>query len=193
MLSEIMGNCPQVKVVDYLLAHPFNSYTKQQIAVGSNISRSTLDKFINNLIDSEFIIKDNSNKYSLNAKSNIVKMLDNVQNELSIREMEKQAETFDEDIIEYTDEEIDKMFQTDVPDIDLDEVEKEIEENEKISINKKEYEHLKKIKTNNISEKHATYATTTNERNNQNKYNRTRNLFNNRVSYFMKGGVANGR
>jgi len=55
MVREIFGDCPQVKVVDYLLAHPFGPYTKQQIAVGARISRATLDKFIKSLVDLEFL------------------------------------------------------------------------------------------------------------------------------------------
>ena len=47
MLVEIFGNYPQIKVLDYLLMNPFGKYTKQQIAVGSEISRITLNTFIN--------------------------------------------------------------------------------------------------------------------------------------------------
>ena len=143
MLKYIFGSCPQVKVIDYLLAHPFDDYTKQQIAVGSEISRSTLDNFINDLLKNELIILNNDHKYELNRKSSIVKMIDNVQNEMANDEMDKQVETFDEDIINYSDEEIDNMFETDVPDIDLDEAEREIEE--KILITEKGHDFHKLI------------------------------------------------
>jgi len=147
MLNELFGNCPQVKVIDYLLAHPFDDYTKQQIAVGSGISRSTLDKFIKDLIDLGFLRVNQNVRYEINKKLNLVKLLDRVQNELAVIEMNKQAETFDEDVIEYSDEEIDNMFETDVPDIDLDEAEREIEE--EVLINKNEYDLLKRFKTSN--------------------------------------------
>ena len=157
MLYEIFGSNPQVKVVDYLLSHPFHSYTKQQIAVGSEISRSTLNKFINNLLELKILIRTQDGKYALNHKSEIVKMLDGIQHKLSMEEMEKRAKLDNEPVVSYTDEEIDKMFETDVPDISLDEVEKEIElkenmekrrniENDMITINKKEYEDLLKSK-----------------------------------------------
>lgn len=152
MLYEIFGSSPQVKVIDYLLSHPFHSYTKQQIAVGSDISRSTLNKFINNLLELKIIIRTQEGKYALNHKKEIVKMLDGIQHRLAMDEMEKQAKLDNEPVVKYTDEEIDNMFETDVPDISLDEVELEIELKEMeeaknnspdmITINKKEYEEL---------------------------------------------------
>ena len=142
MVNKLLGNSPQVKVIDYLLAHPFGPYTKQQIAVGAGISRATLDKFIHNLIDLKFLKINQKNKYELNTKSNVVKLLDKVQHELAIREIVKQAETFDEKIISYCDEEIDNMFEINVSNIDLDEEEQEIIANEEIYVNKKEYDFL---------------------------------------------------
>lgn len=127
MLAEIFGNYPKVKVIDYLLAHPFYSYNKQQIAVGSEISRITLNKFIDDLIRQELIIKEGS-QYRINSKSEIVQLLDKIQNELAMKEMKEQAKIFDEKIINYTDEKIDNMFPTDIPDIDLNEAEREIED-----------------------------------------------------------------
>ena len=52
----------------------FSEHTKQQIAVGSEISRSTLNNFIDDLVDIEIITFKNS-KFSLNPKSKIVKGL----------------------------------------------------------------------------------------------------------------------
>ena len=49
MLNEIFGDCPQIKVVDYLLMNPFAELSKLQIAVGAGISRITLNKFIDDL------------------------------------------------------------------------------------------------------------------------------------------------
>lgn len=141
MLNDVLGNCPQVKTLDYLLAHPFDSYTKQQIAIGAEISRSTLNNFIDELINYNLLIKNEEGKFRLNNKSNIIKELDNIQYQLSLKEFAKQTETFNEEnIIEYSDEEIDKMFPTDIPDINLDEAEKEIEKEEEILVNRLDYE-----------------------------------------------------
>lgn len=160
MLYEIFGLTPQVKVIDYLLSHPFHSYTKQQIAIGSEISRSTLNKFINNLLELKIIIRTQEGKYAVNHKAEIVKMLDGIQHRLSVEEFEKQTQIDNEAIVKYTDEEIDKMFETDMPDISLDEVEREIElkeiieeenknknaKNDIITIDKREYEDLLRSK-----------------------------------------------
>ena len=53
MLNEIFGDYPQIKVIDYLLMNPFAELSKLQIAVGSEISRITLNKFIDNLLENE--------------------------------------------------------------------------------------------------------------------------------------------
>jgi len=151
MVSELLGSSPQVKVIDYLLAHPFGPYTKQQIAVGAGISRATLDKFIQNLINLEFLKVNQKNKYELNTKSKLVKLLDKVQHELAMKEMIKQAEIFDEEIISYSDEEIDSMFEIDVPDIDLNKEEEKIIETEEILVNKKEYDFLLDFYQDNTS------------------------------------------
>ena len=82
MLIEILGKCPQIKVLDYLLSNPFESYTKQQIAIGAEISRSTLDKFIDKLLENKILILKNS-KYELNFNSEIVKKLDALQEYLA--------------------------------------------------------------------------------------------------------------
>lgn len=142
MLIEILGKCPQIKVWDFLLANPFESYTKQQIAVGSGISRSTLDKFINKLLENEILFLDNS-KYKLNFNSEIVKKLDSLQEYLVQKEIEKQESYGIEEFKKYSDEELDDLLDEYVDDASLDEFEKEIELNEKILVNKKEYNRLK--------------------------------------------------
>ena len=103
MLIEILGKCPQIKVLDYLLANPFESYTKQQIAIGAEISRSTLDKFIDKLLENKILILKNS-KYELNFNSEIVKKLDALQEYLAKKELEKQSSYETEEFIKYSDE-----------------------------------------------------------------------------------------
>ena len=109
MLIEILGKCPQIKVLDYLLANPFESYTKQQIAIGAEISRSTLDKFIDKLLENKILILKNS-KYELNFNSEIVKKLDALQEYLAKKELEKQSSYETEEFIKYSDEELDKLL-----------------------------------------------------------------------------------
>ena len=142
MLIEILGKCPQIKVLDYLLSNPFESYTKQQIAIGAEISRSTLDKFIDKLLENKILILKNS-KYELNFNSEIVKKLDALQEYLAKKELEKQSSYETEEFIKYSDEELDKLFDENAKDVDLDKLEKEIELNENILINNQEYRQLK--------------------------------------------------
>ncbi|RBQ23684.1 hypothetical protein ALNOE001_07430 [Candidatus Methanobinarius endosymbioticus] len=115
MLNEIFGKSPQIKVLDYLIAHPFHSYTKQQIAVGSGISRTTLDDFIDQYIENDLLIY-NDRRYELNKKSKIIKFLYQIQHESSMNELEKQSKSFDEK----TDKEIENRFETNVSDVNLD-------------------------------------------------------------------------
>ena len=82
MLDEILGDYPQIKVIDYLLMNPFAELSKLQIAVGVKISRITLNKFINNLIDKQLVISTNS-KYRLNLQSPIVVNLNMLLDELN--------------------------------------------------------------------------------------------------------------
>lgn len=64
----------QSKVLDFFFTTPVKEYTKQYIAVGSAISRVTLDKFIDTFIENEVLIYQNS-RYILNIKSEFVRKL----------------------------------------------------------------------------------------------------------------------
>ena len=83
MLDEIFGDCPQIKVVDYLLMNPFAELSKLQIAVGAGISRITLNKFIDDLTDKQLVIKNSNSKYHLNLQSPIVVKLNRLSDELN--------------------------------------------------------------------------------------------------------------
>ncbi|MDL2270628.1 hypothetical protein LJC03_02345 [Methanobrevibacter sp. OttesenSCG-928-I08] len=138
MSMDLLGKCPQVKVIDYLLAHPFEEFTKQQIAVGSEISRSTLDNFINIFLKEDIININENSKYVLNKKSKIVKKLDELQEILVQKEIKKQFESFDEKNMEmYSDDELNEIFDENALDVDLNLIEKEIEIKEEYSFNHK--------------------------------------------------------
>jgi len=89
MLTEIFGKCPQVKTINFLLAHPFHKYTKKEMAQGSEISRMTLDKFIEDFVELRILIKDGG-LYFLNSKSNLVNLMDKLQ--LSLADMVERKE-----------------------------------------------------------------------------------------------------
>lgn len=142
MFQEIFGNCPQAKVLQFLFSAPVDEYTKQQIAVGSGISRVTLDKFINTFIENEVIIYQNS-KYILNMKSEFIRKLDIAQEEFIKFDFNKQLEEGEEKSDELSDDELDEILSNIPDELNLNELENEIESDEEILVNKKEYENLK--------------------------------------------------
>ncbi len=134
MLDEILGDYPQIKVIDYLLMNPFAELSKLQIAVGAEVSRITLNKFIDDLTVKQLIIKNTNSKYHLNLQSPIVvklnMLLDEV-NKIGISEAMKYA---DEPYDELSDEELDEIFDENSPDVDLIQLEKEIQIKENYDI-----------------------------------------------------------
>ena len=134
MLDEILGDYPQIKVIDYLLMNPFAELSKLQIAVGAEVSRITLNKFIDDLTVKQLVIKNTNSKYHLNLQSPIViklnMLLDEV-NKMGIAEAMKYA---DEPYDELSDEELDEIFDENSPDMDLIQLEKEIQIKENYDI-----------------------------------------------------------
>lgn len=129
MLRDMLGNHPRIKVLDYMLSCPFHEFTKQQLAVGSEISRSTLDKFIDDFLDYGLLIKVNS-KYAVNRKSEFIKDFFNISNKLVKIEIEMQESLGKQDHEEFNDDELDE-FLDEIPDaVDLDKLEFEIESTE---------------------------------------------------------------
>lgn len=134
MLEEILGDYPQIKVIDYLLMNPFAELSKLQIAVGAEISRITLNKFLDDLIDKQLVIKNSDSKYHLNLKSPIVINLNKFLDELNKIAIEEAIDHTDEPYDELTDVELDEIFDENSPDIDLTKLEKEILSKEKYDI-----------------------------------------------------------
>lgn len=129
MLSDIFGKHPQIKVIDYMLSCPFQKFTKQQLAVGSEISRLTLDKFIDDFIEYGLLVKNNS-KYIVNVKSEFIQNFFKISNNLVKLEIKKQEKLLEEEFDEITIRELDE-FLSEIPDkIDLDKLEFEIESRE---------------------------------------------------------------
>lgn len=129
MLKDILGNHPQVKVIDYMLSCPFQEFTKQQLAVGSEISRSTLDRFIDDFLEYELLCKKES-KYVVNLKSAYIKQFNRILDELIKREIEIQENLPEEVGDELSNEELEE-FLNEIPDeVDLDKLEFEIESRE---------------------------------------------------------------
>lgn len=126
MLDEILGDYPQIKVIDYLLMNPFAELSKLQIAVGAEISRITLNKFIDDLTDKQVIIKNNNSKYHLNLQSPIVVNLNMLLDELNKLALEEAMNHADESYDIISDGEFDEIFDENSPDVDLIQLENEI-------------------------------------------------------------------
>lgn len=126
MLDEILGDYPQIKVIDYLLMNPFAELSKLQIAVGAEISRITLNKFIDDLTDKQVVIKNNNSKYHLNLQSPIVVNLNMLLDELNKLAIEEAMNHADESYDIISDGEFDEIFDENSPDVDLIQLENEI-------------------------------------------------------------------
>ena len=126
MLDEILGDYPQIKVIDYLLMNPFAELSKLQIAVGAEISRITLNKFIDDLTDKQVVIRNSNSKYHLNLQSPIVMSLNRFLDELNKIAIEEAMNYADEPYDEVSDGELDEIFDENSPDVDLIQMENEI-------------------------------------------------------------------
>lgn len=126
MLNEILGDYPQIKVIDYLLMNPFAELSKLQIAVGSEISRITLNNFIDALEAKELIIKKSNSKYVVNLESPIIIQLNILLDELNRISIEKAMHEADEPYMELNDTQLDKIFDENSHDVDLLKLESEI-------------------------------------------------------------------
>lgn len=105
MIAEIFGeNCLRARVFDLLLSHPNTEYTKKDIAECADISRTTLNSFIDKLVEYEIIKPTrkigNGQLYKINLDSSITKALNSFQNQLADIEIEKEMKTYKEDVDE---------------------------------------------------------------------------------------------
>lgn len=126
MLNEILGDYPKIKVIDYLLTNPFAEISKLQLAVGADISRITLNKFIDDLIDKQLIIKCPNSKYKLNLKSPIIIRLNMILDELNKMAITEALNYQDEPYDTLSDEELNQICDENASDVDLSMIEKEI-------------------------------------------------------------------
>lgn len=134
MLNEILGDYPQIKVIDYLLMNPFAELSKLQIAVGAEISRITLNKLIDDLTDKQLVIRTSNSKYHLNLQSPIVINLNMLLDELNKLAIEEAIEYADEAYDDLSDEELDEIFDENSPDVDLIQLERKIQINESYDV-----------------------------------------------------------
>lgn len=126
MLEEILGDCPQIRVIDYLLMNPFCELTRQEIAVGSGISTMSLNKFFDNLIYNELIVKKDNSKYCVNLKSPLIGRINQLLDEINKIDYERQMQYPLNEKEEYSDEELEEIFNAELYERDINELEREI-------------------------------------------------------------------
>ena len=144
MLKILFGKCPQVKTLDFLLSTSEGKFNKTQLANGSEISRPTLDNFIDDFIKYGLVDKVGNNYLMLNRESEIVKSFARANILLAKTEAEIQSKLPSPQTAEYTEEELDELMDDlfDAEDLTEDEYQEKIAEQEKIWVNKKEYKQL---------------------------------------------------
>lgn len=103
MLTEIFGkNCMRAKVFELLLSHPYCEYTKKDIAEYAEISRVSLNKFIDKLVEYGIIVPTrkigNGQLYKINLESSITQALHSFQIQLADIEIEKEMQRYKEEV-----------------------------------------------------------------------------------------------
>ena len=76
MLTDVFGNSKQLKVLDYLIDNQDLDYSKSDIAEGAVISRTTLNKILDELLQTRVVIKTrkigNARMFRLNEENPVV-------------------------------------------------------------------------------------------------------------------------
>lgn len=79
MFKDLFGNNPQTKILDFLADHPHYDYNISDLSKKSGVSRPTVYKFLQVLLDKKLIIKTRdigtSSMYKLNVKNNLVQLM----------------------------------------------------------------------------------------------------------------------
>lgn len=142
MFEEIFGKYPQVKVINYVLINPEREYTKKQIAVGADISRVTLDSFIDNLENLNILFKEGTT-YQVNLNSKIVRTLIKTQitlAEFAINEKMNNSKEIVGELL--SDEEFEKFMDTFDYDLNLENELDKIENGSEVFVTKQDYDNL---------------------------------------------------
>ena len=102
MLTDIFGENPQVKVIDFFLDNRDYDHSLSDIARGSNITRPTLYPILENLLGLKIVLETrrsgNARMFKLNKKSTIIQHLSKFDFELSKTLVRKELERQDIEI-----------------------------------------------------------------------------------------------
>ena len=97
MFKDIFGNNPQTKILDFLADYPRFDYTISELAQKSGVSRPTVYKIINTLLEKDLIVKTrdigNSSLYQLNTENKLVQVMLKFDFEIASKTAELNAQT----------------------------------------------------------------------------------------------------
>nr|WP_319372362.1 winged helix-turn-helix domain-containing protein [uncultured Methanobacterium sp.] len=114
MLTKIFGECSQVKLIDFLVAHPWSEFSKTELAEGAQITRPTVYKLLDKLLGENIIIKTkkvgNIQLYQTNRNSPVIKHISSLQELLANMEIENQTKSFKEEPVELSEKKLDEML-----------------------------------------------------------------------------------
>lgn len=114
MLTQIFGECSQVKLVDFLVAHPWSEFSKTELADGAQIARPTVYKLLDKLLKESLIVETkkvgNIQLYQTNRNSNVIKYISSLQGLLSDMEVEKQKKQSQKPSINIKEEKLNKLL-----------------------------------------------------------------------------------
>lgn len=114
MLTQIFGECPQVKLIDFLVAHPWSEFSKTELADGAQIARPTVYKLLSKLLEEKLLIKTkkvgNIQLYQTNRESQVIKYISSLQGLLADLEVKKQEKIVQEPSERITEEELNELL-----------------------------------------------------------------------------------
>ncbi|MFA0832618.1 MAG: hypothetical protein ACC609_01255 [Methanobacterium formicicum] len=114
MLTKIFGECSQVKLIDFLVAHPWSEFSKTELAEGAQIARPTVYKLLDKLLGENIIIRTkkvgNIQLYQTNRNFPVIKHISSLQELLANMEIENQKKSFKEEPVELSKGKLDEML-----------------------------------------------------------------------------------
>jgi DNA-binding transcriptional ArsR family regulator len=79
MFTDVFGKSPQTKILDFLADHPEYDYSISEIAKHSQVSRPTVYKIIDVLLEKNLLVRTreqgNSSLYKLNSENTLVQII----------------------------------------------------------------------------------------------------------------------
>jgi predicted transcriptional regulator len=96
LLIRYLGDSPKLRIVDYMLYFPLNDFTKKEILEEVGMSKQTFYKYFDELIHEGMVTPTRkiarATLYRVNKQNPVVRKLDELARETSLKIAEKEAE-----------------------------------------------------------------------------------------------------